>query len=232
MSQRETWNTFFKPEVQKTGDDLVKENAVILTVTSDTAINALVRGGGNPKVSLTSKSIADKFIMATCSCSRAEKGILCKHIWAVMEMTEKKHPDFLDSKTEIEIKDTESTAPSAAQEKKNAYKEKQAAFKKSQSDKIKARNKEIRLAKKEAKKSGSAKPVSSKLSVIYPDEVTAALKFFSVNGFDLETPLVAAEIKEARKSLSRVFHPDKGGTHAESLELNKHYDTLMEYAGS
>lgn len=223
MKSREHWQQFFKPETQTAGDELVDEKNVVLTVTSDTAINGFVRGGGNSKVQFISQSIgAEKFI-ATCSCSRAAKGVFCKHIWATLLATETKHPDFLDSKSVIEL------GQPAIKPTTSAFKEKQTEYKNQQSERLRLRNKEMRQAQK-ALKTKNAKP--SKFKVSYSTEVQAALDFFESNGFSLESDLNEESLKEARKVLSRVFHPDKGGTHEESLLLNQHYDTLIEYLGS
>ena len=36
-------------------------------------------------------------------------------------------------------------------------------------------------------------------------------------------------LKTAKKQLSRVFHPDKGGSHEEMVTLNANFDVLMEF---
>ncbi|KYG65740.1 hypothetical protein AZI86_01300 [Bdellovibrio bacteriovorus] len=223
MKSREHWQQFFKPETQTSGDQLVTEKNVVLTVTSDTAINGFVRGGGNAKVSFVSSSIAAEKFTATCSCSRAAKGVFCKHIWAVLMATEEKHPDFLDSKSVVEM------GPAPAKPTTSAFKEKQNEFKKLQAERLRIRHKEMRQAKKSLK-TKEAKP--SKFKVSYPADVQEALDFFNSNGFSFEAHMDEEGLKEARKVLSRIFHPDKGGTHEESLLLNQYYDTLLEYLGS
>lgn len=224
MAVRQSIQQAFKAEVQNAGGELVDEGVVILTVTSDTAINALVRAGTPARVSLTSTSISSSMILAACSCTRAKKSILCKHIWAVVQLTDAKHPDFLDSKIDITMKEV---APAA----ESPHKAKQDAFKKQQAERLKARNKEKRLELKAQKKGLPPKSKNTKLSVSYPNEVHTSLAYFKMNGFEIETPLVAAQIQEARRLLSRIFHPDKGGSHTEVLELNQHYDILLSYAG-
>lgn len=236
METREHWQQYFKPETQKAGDDLVAEKCVVLTVTSDTAINGFVRGGGNSKVSFVSSSIGSEKFAASCSCTRAGKGVFCKHIWAVLIATAEKHPDFLDSKSAIEMrlaKAESSTAKGPAPTSASAstyqekQKEKQAEFKKAQADRLKARNKDLRLAKKALK--NKSEKGSSKFTVSYPEDVQEALAFFNTNGFSFASEMSEEGLKDARKILSRVFHPDKGGTHEESLLLNQHFDILMEY---
>lgn len=225
MKSREHWQQYFKLETQAAGDDLVAKRDVTLTVTSDTAITGFVRGGGNSKVTFVSRSIADATFTASCTCSRANKGVFCKHIWAVLCLTDEKHPDFLDSKSHLDLVVVGTPA------KTSAFKEKQLEYKKLQTERVKTRNKEIRQIQKSMKKN-SADPRPSKFTVSYPEEVQRALDFFRLNGFPLMENLNEEDLKEARKVLARVFHPDRGGTHEESLLLNKHYDALMEYLGS
>ncbi|NUN06986.1 MAG: SWIM zinc finger family protein [Bdellovibrio sp.] len=223
MAVRQSIIQAFKAEVQNAGAKLIAEDAVILTVTSDTAINALVRAGTPARVSLTSTAISSPMILASCSCTRAKKNILCKHIWAVLQKTDLKHPDFLDAKADISIKET---APA----KESPQKAKEDEFKKLQAERLKARNKEKRLELKAQKKGLPPKSKNTRLSVSYPPEVHVALDYFKKNGFEIETPLNSAQIQEARRQLSRIFHPDKGGSHEEVLELNQHYDLLVSYS--
>ncbi|RZJ25563.1 MAG: hypothetical protein EOO48_13565 [Flavobacterium sp.] len=63
----------------------------------------------------------------------------------------------------------------------------------------------------------------------YPEDVTEALAFFNVNGFPMENDIDEEVLKNAKKELAWVFHPDKGGTHQESVTLNTHYDVLIRY---
>lgn len=223
MAVRQSIIQAFNAEVQNAGAKLLGEDAVTLTVTSDTAINALVRAGTPARVSLTSTAISSPMILASCSCPRAKKNIFCKHIWAVLQKTDLKHPDFLDAKTDISMKEM---APA----KESPQKVIQDEFKKLQAERLKARNKEKRLELKAQKKGLPPKSKNTRLSVSYPPEVQVALDYFKKNGFEIETPLISAQIQEARRQLSRIFHPDKGGSHEEVLELNRHYDLLVSYS--
>jgi hypothetical protein len=36
-------------------------------------------------------------------------------------------------------------------------------------------------------------------------------------------------LAEAKRKLSRIFHPDKGGTHEESVELNQNCEILLRF---
>ena len=78
---------------------------------------------------------------------------------------------------------------------------------------------------KEIKKS---KKSTSEISE-FPSFVEDALKYFSDNGFELRGSMNAESINLAKKKLSRVFHPDVGGSHAEILELNKFTETLLKF---
>jgi hypothetical protein len=66
------------------------------------------------------------------------------------------------------------------------------------------------------------------LRFTYPAPVQESLDYFSANGFPLDDLNMTA-LLNARKLLSRVFHPDKGGTHDEILELNSHFNVLESY---
>ncbi len=63
----------------------------------------------------------------------------------------------------------------------------------------------------------------------YPESVSLSLKYFEENGFTFQDRPTGEELISARKKLSRVFHPDAGGTHQESTELNRHYEVLFQY---
>ena len=65
----------------------------------------------------------------------------------------------------------------------------------------------------------------------YPEDVEAALTYFSENGFELSQPLQVEALDAVRKTLARVFHPDKGGTHAEIIMLNENHAVIANYLG-
>ena len=73
------------------------------------------------------------------------------------------------------------------------------------------------------------KAKNNQAEVELPNAVKSALAYFNLNGFVLEESLDEDSINLARKKLSRVFHPDVGGTHAEILELNNNFDILFAF---
>jgi hypothetical protein len=66
----------------------------------------------------------------------------------------------------------------------------------------------------------------------YPSNVEQARRYFQANGFEMKQPFELNEIVDAKKQLSRVFHPDKGGSHDEILELNRNFQILNDYLKS
>lgn len=213
----------FKSETRSAGNTYIKKGKVMLTQSTDTQIQAYVRTATSFKVVLTSESIESDTILANCICPKSKKGQLCKHIWAVLATVVEQGLDFLESKTEIQniasgTSDTSSKpaykpAPTASQE---AYKQKQADYKKAQYEKQKERAKNYKQAKKNKSEN-------------YPSEVLAALKYFEDNGFPLNQSLSREAIAVAKKKLANVFHPDKGGSHDEILELNKISAILWDF---
>jgi len=203
---------FFKPEDRKRGEDLFNQDVVMISSASDTEVRAFVKASGQPRVSLSADDVASESFKAVCSCPAAGKGALCKHVWATLLKLEDKGSDFLESKSAIEQVSTVSPV-------KTEIKERQAVFQKQQYEKQKSRAKEMRREKK-----GQAVQQFE-----YPPEVEDARTYFRENGFDLIHPLEMEALNSARKILSRVFHPDKGGTHAETLVLNQHFDSIRNY---
>ncbi len=216
MVSLETLSEFFKPETRKNGEDFVRKDQVFLSIAADTQVQAFIKAGTGARVNLKSKSIEASEIQALCSCPLFAKGTLCKHVWATLLAVEKKHPDFLESKTEISANAVEESPATAAR------KEKQAEFKKAQSARLKERNKQQRLEKKKQKRE------SHKPEVTYPAEVQAALDFFDQNGFPLKDDMTEEAIQFAKKKLARIFHPDIGGSHDEIVTLNHHSQVLLK----
>ncbi|QDK45985.1 hypothetical protein DOM22_12900 [Bdellovibrio sp. ZAP7] len=219
MSVEKLYEHFFKPEVRKQGREEFAAGLAVLSVAGDARIEGYVKASKPVKVLFVAESIASSSFAVDCMCSSAAKGTFCKHIWAILLQTEKKHPDFLDSKTNIE-------KGSLFEVVESPFKAKQAEFKKIQYQKQKARAKEQRQQIK-----NKAKGVSSKSpkGTTYSQDVNTAFEFFSLNGFPLENNLDEESLKNAKKVLARVFHPDKGGTHDESVILNENYQILMDY---
>jgi hypothetical protein len=206
---------YFKSEIKVSGAQEFSKGTVFISNYSDTQIQATMKSMIPIRISLRSDSISDPTFSASCNCNVFTKGNLCKHIWAVLLTAEIKHPDFLDSKTDIEMKQA------TVDPKNSAFKEKQKEFKKSQYEKQKQRLKD---KKTELKQKNSETP-----SEQYPEDIQSALQFFSDNGFDLNESSTPEDLNKAKKTLYRVFHPDKGGSHDEAVVLNENYDILIEF---
>lgn len=220
----EIWEHFFKPEVRSSGRRYFTDGNVSVSQPSDTEIQAYIRVSPPLKVSLRSPSMASPLIVADCTCSAAKKGQLCKHIWATLLAVEEKRPDFFEDKSELEkeAKQSFSKQTPPKTQTAEAYKAKQNEYRKQQYQKQKQRLKDLKQSQKKGKTQASA----------LPENVVAALAFFSDNGFPLENPPQMESIQMAKKKLSRIFHPDIGGTHKEFLELNKNTAVLLEFIES
>lgn len=216
MTAESRLESFFKPEIRKSGEDLAADESVVLSSVSDTAVRAMGRGINPVRVNLASASISDPAFTAECTCTSAQKGALCKHIWATIVLAVRKHADFLDAKTTVRV--GAAAGPSPQAEKRASMKEKQSAYRKEQYQKQKARVKEMKGCK-------TARPSKFAPAAMDP-EVQEALTYFEQNGFTFEVPVDEDALSDARKQLARIFHPDKGGTHEESVELNRYYDVL------
>ena len=138
-------------------------------------------------------------------------------MWATVLKLESMESDFLACRSEIEIAAAKPESDAAL-----AAKARQADYKQLRKDLNKARKEKLRLGKKQA---------LSGTTIAYPLEVETALTYFSDNGFELSDSLEIENVAAARKTLSRIFHPDKGGTHEEILTLNENYDALASYLG-
>ncbi len=224
MSIEETFGNLFKPELKSSGRKLVSQEKISLSTKSDTMVQAYVRVAPPFKVTLTSEDISSSSFTAECTCPVARKNRFCKHIWATLLCTEETHPDFLNGKTDIEnsstIVDTSSAANRSYQE---TAKQKASDYRKEQYQKQKSRLKD---QKRERKGKEAAASLSS-----YTPEVEASLVYFSANGFPMPAGPSREIMTEAKRKLSRFFHPDKGGTHEESVELNRNCEVLLEFLG-
>jgi len=237
MTSESLWGHFFKPEVRKQGEDLLSPRsasdsafgAMALTQATDTQIEAFLRQSRPVRVTLLSESISSHVFTAACSCVSFTKGRFCKHLWAVLLLVQKSYPDFLAEKTEIEksvqANATKATAVKAKNPEQKAsaeiFKVKQAEYRKSQYQIQKQKHKELSKKKKTAAK---FVPQASR-----PEQVCGACAYFADNGFALDESLDIDVLRNAKKRLSRVFHPDKGGTHEEILELNRNFEILSAY---
>lgn len=200
---------FFKPEVRNRGEVYYDEDSVYLLQATDTDIAGVIKATPPVRVKLTSQSVSDATFTVDCSCTSSQKGQLCKHIWGTILTAALDYPDFFESKTDL----IKADAAKLTKPKHEELKAKQSAYRKEQYRKLKSEKK--------------AKKASSSHRPAYNDEAEAAIKYFSENGFELERPINIEVLQSAKKLLSRVFHPDKGGSHAEALQLNKHFDVLL-----
>ena len=238
----ENWEHFFKPEVRTSGRRYFSEGSVNISQPSDTEIQAYIRGSTPIKINIKSPSMASPLLTADCTCPASKKGQLCKHIWATLLAVEEKKPEFFEDKEELQkgepltSTETQSNAKSTSKFKPQAKRppseeqiEKAAAFKTKQADYRKAQyqKQKQRLKEKKPSKNRSHLQVAS-----LPEEVEAAVSYFNENGFPIEAPFKIESVQVAKKKLSRIFHPDIGGSHQEIVELNKHAENLITYIES
>ncbi|MBX9766668.1 MAG: SWIM zinc finger family protein [Bdellovibrionales bacterium] len=236
MSGLTHWEHFFKPEVRKAGSDLLRKEVLFLKPSSDTQIEAGARASTPARITFRTPSISSPEFSVDCSCPASKKGQFCKHIWATLLLVEQKSPDFLDSKREIKKGEPPGdTAPISARDRIPAvkgtasqaqadYKQKQAAFRKQAYQIQKQRLKDTK------KTSRFKDPSRSKLSIELPIEIESAIKYFENNGFPMTPPFEEAAVNHAKRVLSKVFHPDKGGSHDEVVDLLRHAEALLNYS--
>ncbi len=218
----DTFENLFKPEVRSAGRKLFAQEKVSISSGSDTSIQAYVRVAPPFKVVLTAEEIDSPTFSADCACPVAKKSRYCKHIWATLLQVEEKYPDFLLGK--VDIQPMGSAQPSPAEEKKNTYQE---AAKEKANDYRKAQYQKQKQHAKDKKNQGkSARPQFN--APVLSEEAEAALAYFAENGFPMSEGPSREILAEAKRKLSRVFHPDKGGSHDESVELNRNCDILLQ----
>ncbi|MEO0335082.1 MAG: SWIM zinc finger family protein, partial [Pseudomonadota bacterium] len=188
---------------------------VSLAGSSDTQAQAYIRFKGNHRVSLNSEDITSTEIKASCTCAKGRKGRLCQHVWATILQLDSTESDFLAYKTEVFAAGPapESAASQDAKRRQEAYKQKV-------KEQNKARRNKIKQEKRQSKSTGE---------VHYPEDVEAALRYFLENGFELSQMPTREALDDARKSLAKVFHPDRGGTHEEALVLNQNFEVLAQF---
>ena len=221
----ENWVDFFKSEVRSAGQAFAAKGQVALMRPTDTELQAYVRASSSFKVQLKSPSMDSPLLTATCTCPQSKKGQFCKHMWATIVVVEEKNPDFLISKTELLTAASDATSAQGPQLSQKQL-DSQAAYKAKQAD---YRKQQYQLQKERAQK--FKKPKTSKLAppMEFPSDVESALSYFEGNGFNLRDSLNAEDIGLARKKLARVFHPDRGGSHDEIVELNKNTEILLKF---
>lgn len=223
------WEHFFKPEVRNSGRSFVTQGKVTQSRLSDTEIQTYIRASTSLKVIFKCESVTSSTATAECSCPLFKKGQFCKHIWAALLVIEEKFPDFLESKTDLQSKPSTSSdepvskATQAQNQDRQAaqavYKERQTEYRKAQYQRQKQQIKD----RKQPKKSSFSAPQ-------FPSEVEQALDYFFGNGFSFRESMNSEDIATAKKKLSRIFHPDVGGSHEEILELNKFTEILIQFS--
>lgn len=228
-----SWQHFFKPEVRSSGLAFIKKGVVSVSQLSDTEIQSYVRASTSCKVTIKSPSVSSATINVDCSCPVSKKGHFCKHIWAALLVIEEKKPDFLDSKTQLEKISAEEMTPNnpiktSIKVKSQAQLDSAAAFKAKQAEYRKAQYQKQKLNIKDKKL--KAKKIDKQRDNLFPTDVEEALKYFAINGFSLRDNLTKENVSFAMKKLSKVFHPDVGGSHEEILELNRFSELLIKYS--
>lgn len=240
----EVWGKFFKAEVRTSGAKLFAQEKVSLPSGSDTAIQAYVRVAPPSRVKFSATDIGSESFIADCTCPVAKKSQFCKHVWATLLCVERKYPDFLSAKRRIEkpaspegsafaaadvsnrggstgATDAEERRPDPRASYRESAKSRAAEYRKEQYQKQKLRAK--------ARKQSASELTLPKGRRLYPEEVEKALGYFSVNGFPMTEGPSEEILGEAKKKLSRVFHPDKGGTNGEIVELNRNCEVLQRF---
>ena len=222
MSIDEAWGLFFRAEVQASGQKLFAQEKISISSGSDTGIHAFVKLAPPFKVHFATADIASPAFTADCSCPNAKKGRFCKHIWATLLSVEQNYPDFLSSKRVIEKPSASSDARFVSKEHlRDGANLRASEYRKEQYQKQKLRVKGLKQAN-----SKHQVPVAA---ATYPPAVEVALAYFSENGFPMLPVPDESILGEAKRKLSRVFHPDRGGSHDEITELNRNSELLLKF---
>lgn len=209
---------YFKAEAKSQGAALQQASKVSISSHTDTCIQAYIRASTPAKVTLQCDELLSPNLQASCTCPAGKKNRHCKHIWATLLQTEEMHSEFLSHKNTLdhgkppssELDDATSTPAPTYQE---TAKIRASAYRKEQYQKQKA-----------MKKGRDHKP---KNAIEFAPELQAALDYFEQNGFPMPNGPDASIVAEAKRKLSRFFHPDRGGTHEEAAELNDRCDVIL-----
>jgi uncharacterized Zn finger protein len=232
----EIWENFFKPEVRASGRRLVDQEKVSISSGTDTDVQAFVRNVPSIRVRLSAENISSESFTARCSCPSAKKGQFCKHVWAVLLCAGERYPDFLSAKRMIEKPDPlwdgppESEDPSRTAARARAEQQRREMSEKQKARAADYRKEQYRKQKErvKAQKGGrNARVAASFERNVFSPEVEGALAYFSENGFPMPAGPDEEILSEAKRKLSRVFHPDKGGSHQEIVELNRNWELLL-----
>jgi hypothetical protein len=209
----------FKSSHRSHGQRLFDQEKVYISSHSDQSIQASVRS--TPPARMTIESdLQESMLHLKCSCSSS---MGCKHLWAVMLAIQEKHPDFFEGKTGIDFM-SESDSDSTVQDTRIQDSKKRASdYRKDQYQKFKQKM-------KEKKSAGSKKNSSSPSRLpLFSEELKNSLDYFLQNGFPMQEGPSAEVLTEAKRKLSRIFHPDKGGSHQETVELNHHCQVIQDF---
>ena len=231
----EQFQHFFRPETRSAAEDLISSKALFLKVGTDTQIEATVRGSMPAYVTFRSVSIESSEFKVDCSCKASAKGRFCKHIWATLVVASERQPDFFAMKISIakgDVFSERALANSAARspealQRQADFKERQATTRKKNYESQKVRAKALKAKREDSRTSAS--PRISKSTQFLPTAVQDALKYFELNGIALSLPIDDEELGNAKRILARVFHPDKGGTQDEAIELLRHAEVLSKH---
>lgn len=240
MNLESTLAPYFKPEVRKQGSELVDKNVISIASVSDSCVEAFIRVSAAAKVILSAESISAASFTAVCNCSAFAKGQACKHVWAVLSKLEAIEADFLVHKESMNLSAVAAAArpklqprtplPISAERQKMLDERKESA-------RIKAneyRKAQYRLQKERKSANGKSESKAGKRLAPsgqdVPEDISDAFRFFDANGFPLTRPIDVDALKNAKRLLSRIFHPDKGGSHEEILALNENFDKLIEFS--
>lgn len=238
----------FRPEVKKRGDELLGKGVVQIANASDTDVRAWIKVSGSPRLSFSAEAVGSQKCFAVCTCKDGSKRKTCKHMWSVLRQLEANGADFLEGKLDVELNpaqaqvhpqvhaEAQSTSPpsngglSDAKARAASFRETLKAKKREADRALRARLRQEKRDKRLAHRRGGQGQSSSE--VIYPVLVEEARTYFVKNGFLLSGTINEEDLNQARKSLARVFHPDRGGTHEESLELNRYFEILVDFLES
>ncbi len=223
MSIEECFGIHFKPEIKTSGAKLIAHGKIAIQSSSDSEAQAYVRMAPPSKVRLCASAIGSGLVLAQCSCPMARKSQFCKHVWATLLIVEQRAPDFLRDKQSLE-----KPAVLAEDSKRVEINARAVEYRKIQYQRQKLHAKELKSRRRAPK--ASIEPAAVHASL--PAEIVAALSYFSQNGFPMPLGPTESIVGEAKRKLSRVFHPDWGGTNEEAVELNRNCDLILGYVGN
>lgn len=218
------WAQYFNSSVRRAGERLLTENKISFSQPSSSEVVAYIKATSSYKVSLKKNDLDNTALFTNCNCPAFQKKQNCKHIWSVFLAVLEKSPDFLE-----EIKTIEKSTSLSSVVAKKIQTESQIKFNEAAKIKQADYRKQQYQKQKLLKKSTKNKMSKFKQEPTYPADIVAALDYFSKNGFPLNDNLDKSCVLLARKKLSRIFHPDVGGSHSEIVELNEQSEVLLDF---